>query len=131
MAKDLRSFALGLILFIGLTVLYLAMTRQGHEQGPLPGWVADSILFLAPLLSGASCGLLAPKRPILTLLALGITAAACITGLDVAFAASGRPFGVRRISGIWWIAAASVLLIPLLILIGGILGIRLRNRFAF
>jgi len=131
MAKDLRSFTLGLILFIGLSVLYLAMTSQGHERGPLPGWVADIILFLAPLLSGATCGLLVPKHPILTLLALGIVAAACITGLDFAFAASGRPFDVRGISSIWWIAAASILLIPLLILIGGVLGIRLRSRFAF
>jgi hypothetical protein len=131
MTRHLRSFALGLTLFIGLCLLYLVITGQGHERGPVPGWVADVTLCLAPLLSGATCGLLAPGRPILTLLGLGVAAAACFTGLDFAFAAFGRPLDVRGISTLGWIAGASVLLIPLLVLVGGMLGVRLRNRFAY
>jgi hypothetical protein len=131
MTKDLRAFALGLVLFIGLSLLYLGMTIYGHEQGPFPGWVADATLFLAPILSGAICGLFASKRPILTLLALGIAAAACFTGLDIAFAAYGRPLDVGGISNLGSIAAVSTLLMPFLVLIGGILGLRIRNRFAY
>src|SRR5262245_61840889 len=104
MTNDLRGFAYGLTLSIGLSLLYLVMTSHGHEQGPFPGWVADVTIFFAPILSGGVCSLFAPKRPILTLLALGIAAAACFTGLDLAFAASGRRLDVGGISNIAWIA---------------------------
>jgi hypothetical protein len=131
MTKDVQAFVLGLALFIGLSLVYLGMTSHGHDQGPFPGWVADVTIFLAPILAGGVCGISGPRRPIPTLLVLGIAAAVCFTGLDIAFAAHGRPLDVGGISNIGWIAAVSVLLMPLLVLIGGMLGIRIRNRFAY
>jgi len=126
MAKDLRAFAVGLLLFVGMSIAYLALTPGQQQPILIPG-VAFVVIYGAPLLSGFVCGLLTGRRPMMTLLALGIAAAACFSGLDFAADQLGRHVDVGGMSPIGWIAGVSLLTMPLLVIVGGLLGIALRN----
>jgi hypothetical protein len=128
MGKDMRAFAVGLLLFVGMSIAYLAITPGIQQPTLLPG-PALVVIYGAPLLSGLVCGLLAARRPIVTLLALGVAAAACFTALDLASAQFGHhlDLGLGGISPTGWIAGVSLLTMPLLVIVGGLLGISLRG----
>ena len=126
MSKDFRAFAIGLLLFIGMSIAYLALTPGIQQPTLLPG-LAFVVIYGAPLLSGFVCGLLSGRRPIITLLALGIAAAVSFTALDLASAQFGHRLDVGAMSPTGWIAGVSLLTVPLLVIVGGLLGIGLRN----
>src|SRR5262249_28982169 len=125
MAKDLRAFILGLLLFAGLTFAYLTLAAQGGALGRLPRLAAAAVIFSAPVLAGGVCRLLTPSRPITTLFALGIAAAL----LDFTWRESGPLLDVSPQSQIGWIVAMSLMAIPLLVVTGGVLVRSLRDRF--
>ena len=126
MTKDIRAFAVGLLLFVGMSVTYLALTPGGQQPILLPG-LAFVVIYGAPVLSGFVCGLLAGRHPIVTLLALGIAAAVCFTALDLASAQFGHHLDLGGMSPAGWIAGVSLLTMPLLIIVGGLLGMSLRG----
>jgi len=126
MTKDLRAFAVGLLLFVGMSITYFALTPGKQQPILLPG-VAFVVIYSAPLLSGLVCGLLARQHPIGTLLALGIAAAACFTGLDLASERLGHHLDLGGMSPLGWIAGVSLLTIPLLVIVGGLLGMGFRD----
>jgi hypothetical protein len=128
MQSDLRAFAAGFVLFVALSVVYLSAT-SGRDSLTLPGWLVSAAFYGAPILAGGVCGTLAPRHPLNTLLALGIAAAATFIGLELAWAQWGRTLKPGGMSSIGAVAAASTLIIPLLVLLSGIVGLRLRNRF--
>jgi len=126
MSKDLRAFAVGLLLFVGMSIVYFALTPGRQQPAQLPG-LGVVVIYSAPLLSGLLCGLLAPRHPIGTLLALGIAAAACFSGLEFTFAKFGRHLELGGLSPLGWIAGVSLLTMPLLVIVGGLLGLGLRK----
>ena len=126
MTKDLQAFAVGLLLFAGMSLIYLALTPGQQQPTLLPG-LALVVIYSAPLLSGLVCGLLASRRRIWTLIALGIAAAACFSGLDLAAARFGRHLDLGGMPLLGWIAGVSLLTMPLLVFVGGLLGIGLRS----
>jgi hypothetical protein len=120
---------LGLVLFVALNVVYLTAT-SGHDSLPLPGWLVSFTFFSAPVLAGGACGMLGPRHPLNTLLALGIAAAATLIGMELAWAEwAGRTLQPGGMSTMGSVAAASTLIVPLLVLVSGIVGLRLRDRF--
>ena len=127
MASDLRASVPGLILFVGLNVVYLTAT-SGRDTLLLPGWLVSAIFFSAPVLAGGVCGVLRPRHPAGTLLALGIVAAATLIGMEHLWGVWGRTLKPGGFSNIGSVAAASMLIVPLLVLVGGFIGLRLRNR---
>ena len=126
MTKDVWAFAVGLLIFVGMSVTYLALTPGPQQPILLPG-LAFVVIYGAPVVSGFVCGLLSGRRPIVTLLALGIVAALSFTALDYASAQFGHTLDLGGMSPIGWIAGVSLLTIPLLVIVGGLLGIALRN----
>src|SRR5215831_464591 len=125
MAKDLRAFTLGLLVFAGLTLAYLALKSRGTEQSLLLGWLATAIIYSAPVFAGIACTMLAPSRPVATLVALGIVAAALFGALN--FAWGGRHLNLGPLSNVGWIVVVSLVVMPLLVIAGGVLGAYLRE----
>src|SRR5215831_12082872 len=71
MAKDLRAFVLGLLVFAGLCVTYLAIATRDTEPSLPLRWLATAIIYSAPVFAGFVCRLLAPSHLVATLIALG------------------------------------------------------------
>jgi hypothetical protein len=119
MPKDLRAFSLGLLVFAGLSPTYLALATRGSEQqSSVLGWLATASLYSAPFFAGFAYSLLAPSRPVATLLALGIVAAALFGAMDFAWAEIVGHMSPSELSKIGWIVGMSVVAMPLLVVAG-------------
>lgn len=130
MDKDLRAFAAGLVIFAGLAATYFAMVTWSPESTRLSATLARVVIYSAPLLAGAMCALLRPRHPFGTMFLLGVGAAACFTGLDFAFNRFGHPVDLGGMSPLTWVAGISLMTMPLLVFVGGFLGMLLAHRVA-
>jgi len=130
MGKDLRAFTVGFLVFAVLSAAYLAIATEGPGSSQLSRWLARAIIYSAPLLAGGACALLRPQRPVETLFALGVGAAACFTGLDFAWTRFGYSVNLGGMSPLPSVLGVSLMTMPLLVFAGGVLGMSLRSRLA-
>lgn len=130
MAKDLRAFTLGLLVFAGLSVAYLTIVTREPKSSQLLGWLALAAIYSAPLLAGAVCSLLQPRHPFGTMFSLGLGAAVCFSGLDFAWNRFGYSVDLGGMSLLPSVLGVSLITMPLLVFVGGFLEMALRRRLA-
>lgn len=126
MASNLRAFVVGLLLFVGgVFVFFESSVPAAATLTPSP--LSFAIVYSTPLLSGAACAVLAGTRRFGTLLCLGVAGALAFTLIDRLWYSIGFSV-VGGISQTEWLFGIALLTIPLLVLIGGWIGLRLRQR---
>ena len=127
MASDLRAFAVGLVLLVaGVFAFFETSTLDTGTATPSP--LSFVIGYSTPILAGMASALLAGVRRFGILLCLGVAGAATFTLVDRRWALSGFPLDLGGISQSEWLFGISLLTVPLLVMIGGWLGHRLRHR---
>ena len=127
MAPDLRAFVVGLLLFVGGVLAFFETSVLGPGTAT-PSVTSFIIAYSTPILAGAACALLAGTRRFGILLCLGVAGAAAFTLIDLLWSLSGFTLALGGISGSEWVFGISLLTIPLLVLIGGWIGLELRQR---
>jgi hypothetical protein len=75
------------------------------------------------------CALLAGRRRFGVLLCLGVAGAAAFTMVDRLWSMSGFTLALGGVSETEWLFGITLLTVPLLVIIGGWIGVHLRDRF--
>ena len=127
MTQDLRAFTVGVGVFAVLTVAYFAFVTWVRDVPQFIGRFAFVLEYGAPLVSGLVCGYLVQKRQFLTLLVLGISAAVCLGGLNLAWGALGFPTDLGGSGNLPWVVGLSLFTVVPLVIVGGAVGATLRN----
>jgi len=127
MASDIRAFAVGLLLFIGGVFAFFE-TSTLDVGTATPSTLSFIIAYSTPTIAGIACALLANRRRFGILMCLGVAGAAAFTLVDRVWSLSGFGLALGGISGTAWLFGISLITIPLLVLIGGWIGLRLHGR---
>ena len=127
MARDLRAYVIGVSVFVVLTIAYLTLITSSSNVPEYVGWTFLAMGYAAPLVSGFVCGYLAQQRQFLTLLALGISAAVCLGGLNFASGALGFPVDLGGLGGMPLVVGLSLFTVVPLVVVGGAVGAKLQH----
>jgi hypothetical protein len=128
MASDLRAFVVGLLVFVGGVFAFFETATLGSATAT-PSVVSYIIAYSTPMLSGGVCALLAGRRRFGVLLCLGVAGAAAFTMVDRLWSMSGFTLALGGVSETEWLFGITLLTVPLLVIIGGWIGVHLRDRF--
>jgi hypothetical protein len=128
MASDLRAFFVALLMFVGGVFAFFETSILGSGAAT-PSVVSYIIAYSTPMLSGGVWASLAGRRRFGVLLCLGVAGAAAFTIVDRLWSMSGFTLRLGGASETEWLFGISLLTVPLLVIIGGWIGVHLRERF--
>jgi len=128
MASNLRAFVVALMVFVGGIFAFFETSILGSGTAT-PSMVSFVIAYSTPMLSGGICALLAGRRRFGVLLCVGVAGAAAFTIVDRLWSMSGFTLALGGATETEWLFGISLLTVPLLVVIGGLIGVHLRDRF--
>jgi len=129
MASDLRAFVVALMVFVGGVFAFFETSILG-SGAITPSALSCVIAYSTPMLSGGVCALLAGRRRFGVLLCLGVAGAAAFTIVDRLWSLSGFTLALGGATETEWLFGISLLTVPLLVIVGGWIGVHLRDRIA-
>ncbi len=127
MDGDLRAVAVGIGVFVVLTVAHLALETWTPMLSAPFGWLAIGMVNATPFVSGFVCGYLLQSRRFLPLLVLGIGASLCLGALNFGWGLIGFPVDLGGIRNVPWVIGLSLLSVIPLVALGGAIGVKLNH----